>query len=520
MNDPLSYDPEDAFYGPLGELAKRHRDQIPLNLLPFHAMLMTAYGSLVGRRAMMQYCRDKHFGILFTAIVGDTGCGKGTSWNIIRDVAEKIDPSCGSRITTDVASAPGLIGLVRDASSRTEGKRVIEDPGVDDKRMLVVFEEMENLATSIARKGSTLDKVMNAAWDGKSLENNARNREKATDPHLSFICQITGEAFQSVVGTMRRGQGCVNGFFNRFITVAATKKRSLPRGGIMPDVTDLTDQLQNSLASLGQAVGSEPTVVTWHESTHDAWDELCEALDRDQGGLRARDKPKIMRVAMLNAISVGKRSVMLPHLVAAKAFVLQCNDSAASAYPQHRSAATTHLTTRVLAVATVTPKTLNDFHAGLHRKGYAASELHATLGELVAEGQLAQTTVPSKKGDPLPAWSLALSEAPPAEDVPPENKDPLPDGMVEVEGVRLQRGACIEAKRDVAAFTFAGESTNVVCGKVGYLAAPAPNMPKERQDAAHDRLEQHPKHVAAIFDGEVLFVLWEALRLVKEPVAA
>jgi hypothetical protein len=422
MSDPLSFDPEDAFYGPLGELAKRHRDQIPLNLLPFYAMLLTAYGSLVGRRAMIPYCRDKHFGNLFTAVVGDTGCGKGTCWNIVRALAEEIDPSCTARIATDVASAPGLIGLVRDASSRVERKRVIEDPGVKDKRMLVVFEEMENLVTSIERKGSTLDKVMNAAWDGKTLENNGRLREKATDPHLSFICQITGDVFRSVVGTMRRGQGCSNGFFNRFITVAAVKERSLPRGGIMPDVTDLTTWLRTSIDSLGPIFGSEPTVVQWHESTHSEWDALCHALDGDHpflnglGGLRARMKPNIMRTAMLNALSQGERLIMPPHLKAAASYELQAVDSTRDLYSQHsqhRGTPASTLKDRVLKTAATEALSLNDFHAGLHRKGYTAAELHSAISALVAEGLLAPTTIPSKKGDPLPAWALAKAASTP-----------------------------------------------------------------------------------------------------------
>lgn len=507
MNDPLAYAPEDAYFGPLGEISKQHCDQIPLNLLPFHAMLLTVYGSLVGRRAMMRFCCDKHFGILFTAIVGDTGCGKGTCWNIVRDLAEQIDPSVGSRIATDVASAPGLMGLVRDASSRIEGKRVIKDPGVEDKRMLVVFEEMEILIEGITRKGSTLDKVMNAAWDGKSLENNARLREKATDPHLSFICQITGDAFRSVVGTMRRGQGCTNGFFNRFITVAATKERSLPRGGIMPDVTDLTDKLRKSLESLGPAIGRSPTLLTWHESTYEAWDRICEALDREQGALRARQKPNIMRVAMLNALSVGARSVMLPHLAAAKAFVLQCSDSAASVYPQGRSTATASLKNRVKAVATMTPKKKEDFHAGLHRKGYTASELHAALGELVAEGQLAETTVLSKKGDPLTAWSLAPTEVLPAEDAFPEIAEPLPDGMVMVEGIRLKCGAQIVIKYNADALKFDGRQViGVRKGQAGHLASLAADTPEETWGAAQDRVTKHPNHHCVISEGEVLFV--------------
>ena len=263
MNDPLDYNPDDAYYGPLGELARRHQTEIPINLMAFYAMLLPAIGWLIGRRAMIQISRDQHFCNLFTAIVGKTGCGKGQCWNIVQSLVEQIDPTCLRRLHRDVASAPGLIGLVRDASTIVRGKKVIEDPGERDKRCFVLFEEMDNLFTAMGRQGSTLDKVWNMAYDGRSLENNAREREKATNPHISCVCQITDESFRDAVGTVSKGRGRSNGFFNRFITVRAVKERSLPRGGVMPDVGDLIQDIQTSLESLGACESASPKTIQW-----------------------------------------------------------------------------------------------------------------------------------------------------------------------------------------------------------------------------------------------------------------
>jgi hypothetical protein len=513
MTAPLSFDPEEAYFGPLGEISKRYRKQIPLNLLPFHAMLHTVYGSLAGRRAMIPYCRDKHFGNLFTLIVGDTGCGKGTCWNIVREIAQQIDPSCASRIAVDVASAPGLIGLVRDASSRVERGRVIQGPGVKDKRMLVVFEEMENLVTSIERKGSTLDKVMNAAWDGKTLENNGRLREKATDPHLSFICQITPDAFRSVVGSMRRGQGCSNGFFNRFITVAAEKERSLPRGGDMPDTADLTAPLRASLDALGPADRTEPMILQWHESTFTAWEELCEAIDGDHpllnqlGGMRARLKPNIMRTAARNALSVCSDEIMLPHLIAAKSFVLQSAFSSLPLYSQRGTPANSRLRERVLGVATSEAQTATEFHKRLHGKGYETTELHRVIKELVVEGQLTRSTAISKGGDLRPAWKLAATEIAPASPMAEEEVvDHMQAGSVTVEGIPLLLGMPFEIRYNATALDFSGRPIEVRQGDRGHIASPARSSNAKDRNGVFDRIDKHPNHICVVIGDSVVFV--------------
>jgi hypothetical protein len=319
----------------------------------------------------------------------------------------------------------------------------------------------------------------------------------------------------------------------------------------MPDVSDLTDKLRESLESLGPAIGSEPTLLNWHESTHEPWSEICEALDRERDGLRARLKPNIMRVAMLYALSVGARSVMLPHLVAAKAFVLQCSDSAASVYPQRRSASPTRLQSRVQAVATNAPKTLNDFHAGLHRTGYKADDLRAALSELVADGELTQTTVASKKGDPLPAWSLASKGVAPEIEEPqsqieeqlPDAEEPLPeptpvgdaseetpqppslvaDGVIkkiEVQGMELDCITRCSVKKTAHALRIGGGLTvdGVKKDEEGFVVCASRGAPSHERT---HKLITRAGYVAVMIGDQLLHVKREHLRFEKsEPVAA
>jgi hypothetical protein len=502
MNDPLAYDPEDAYYGVLGEIATRHRDQIPLNLVAFYAMLLPAIGSLIGRRAVITVSRDCHYANLFTAIVCGTGKGKGTCWNIIEHLLKEIDPDSPKRFHRDAASAQGLIGLVRDASTRMERGKEVKDEGVPDKRCLLIFEEMDTLFVSMNRQGSTLAPVWNMAYDGKTLENNTRQgREKATDPHVSAVCQITEASFEKAVGVVSKGLGVSNGLFNRFITVRAQRdpSRKLPRGGEMPDVSDLAEKIRDCLDSLGTT--NDAMTVSWHPSTYAAWDAFVDAVDGDHpflaglGGVEARLKPNTMRVAMIFAVMDGAQEIMPGHLNAAKSFCLQCIDSSRDLFgSSYKHGRPDRLRERVLEAMECQPKTLTQFHACLHRKGYTSSSLRQVLAELTAGGLSLETTMRTEHGKTVSAWS-APSEAPVL-----ETQDPSSSLQ------RLDRGACVVVTQDTHATASDGSSEYLTQGQTLYLGSIPRNATTDERRTIHSIKDLYPGQVCAWSGGKPVFV--------------
>jgi hypothetical protein len=508
MNDPLAYDPEDAYYGLLGEFAKRHRDQIPLNLAAFFAMLLPAIGSLIGRRAVIKVSRDCHYPNLFSAIVGSTGSGKGNCWNIVEDLLLKIDPTSASRLHRDVASAPGLIGLVRDASTRVERGKEIQDPGIPDKRCLLVFEEMDTLFVAMSRTGSTLAPVWNMAYDGKTLESNGRLREKATNPHISAVCHITEESFQQAVQHVSKGLGRSNGLYNRFITAHATKERKLSRGGEMPDVSELVEQIRNVLSLPEPAITREAVTITWHPSTYAAWDAFVDALDGDHpfivglGGLAARLKPNTMRVAMIFAVMDGSREIRPCHLTAAKSFCLQCIDSSRDLFgssSKHWRPIT--LRERVLKVIDHSPKTLTQLHHGLHRKGYDGSALQQVLAELTDQGVVHATSVFTERGKAVPAWFV------------PE--EPLAAEQCESHAMspRMICGAPIRITQDTQAVRMDGSSESLAEGQTAHLASIPKNTPGHERVPIVAMSKLYPGHLCVLLGGEPAFVDRSALQV-------
>ena len=559
-SDPFAYDPEDAYYGPLGEIAKRYRDHIPINLLAFYSMLLTAVGSLIGRRVAHSYYRDRHFCILFNTIVGRTGCGKGTSLNIVRSVIEEIDPTCTEREGVDAASGPGVIELVRDASKRVEGKRVIEDDGVSDKRALIVLEEMEVLFTAIDRKGSTLEKVLNLAYDGRTLQTAARAKQKATNPHISFIGQITPEPFREIVS---RGHGRSNGFFNRFLTVCATKERSRPHGADLPNVSDLVELIRRRLADLGDPLTATPKEIPWHTSTRDAWAAFVAAVEGDHpflnglGGMSARLLPNTVRVAMLLAVIDGSDFIMPQHLRAAKAFCLQCIDSSRTFFTKNGGPKTqsVRLGDRILAGIGDEPVTITQIHDVLHKKGYNAETLRAALAALVCSGQLVTGTKDSATGRPLTTWAKAqhaetdcllapaieplVDDADPFEDLvktfSPEYEqvfedqtedaaltaDPEPvaedidPNVFTIDGMRLRLVTPFSVRHDADALTVDDQQTGVQSGQEGFLIAIDDDATPTQRDRAYALIAKKPNHVLAAVEGDLLFVEAGSLRITQ-----
>ena len=522
MNDPLAYDPEDAYYGPLGEVATRHREQIQINLEAFYAMLLPAVGWLIGRRAVFIYQKDRHHPNLFTAVVGDSACGKGTTWNIIQDLLEQVEPDCPARLHRDVASAPGLIELVRDASTRIDGKRTIDDPGVPDKRCFVLFEEMENLFTSTGRTGSTLEKVWNMAWDGRTLENNAKDRKKATNPHVCCVAHITPESFQQAIKRASGGLGATNGFLNRWITIQARQERVLPRGGNLPDVADCADRIRQACAWLGTVNGGQPKRIDWHPDTHAEWDAFACAMHSDHPFLRgirpiaARLKPMITRIAMLFAL-IDRQDQMTPeHLRAAKAFCLHCIDDSRGFFDRSKpSSAKPSFDDRLLTIAASGPCTLTDFHKSLGNKGYDTQELRESLARLVKGGEFLKEDSESDYGRTVPRWRLpdTLYQDPERTEsecaaelveLDDEGQD-LCDGcdeslreFVEVDGVRLAYGASAAFKCDTTAQALDGRRVKVREGQECYVAKLVVDATTAERDRAHARLGEHADHVCVI----------------------
>lgn len=495
------YHREDAFHGPLGQLAKRAEESIEVDPLTFLVQLLTAVGAMVGRRASIDGGHTPHHCNLFTLIVGETGIGKGSAWSLVQRFVEAVDPKFRDRITSDVQSAPGLIQLVTDGTQRPTKKRggTGDDfewitPPVKDKRLLLCNEEMSTILTAKERRGATLGEVLKMAWDGKSLENNAKDRLKATDPHVSLIGHITPAELKHSLGQSRRDRS--NGYHNRFIFVQARRMRSLPFGGEAPAFDDLAAQVRDAL-------NDPPRQLAWADDARDEWAAVYEACKRGDpflsglDGVRERLHCHLMRVAMLLAVIDKATAIHLTHLRAAKAICLPAMDGCRDLFDGRApdASADEAVSIRLTGAMARLPAefTRTDLWAILGGRGDRGA-MDRVIAERVSSGVWLSRSERGGNNQDVTFYSVAAESNPP--DELPSEEEYVYDGH------RMRLGQKFIVPRLIESLDLKDKPTSVPPGAVAYVVQYPPDASDAEREWLRGPMERKPNHrLAVLADG-------------------
>jgi hypothetical protein len=152
---------EAAYYGLAGDVVRTiepHSESDPVATL---IQFLAAVGNIIGRKFYFQIERDKHHPNIFIILIGVSSKGrKGTSWSWVRSIAEMADKCWVSdKVKGGLSSGEDLINEVRDPLKKwipSDQTEAIVDPGVIDKRLLVIEPEFASLLATMERHGSTL----------------------------------------------------------------------------------------------------------------------------------------------------------------------------------------------------------------------------------------------------------------------------------------------------------------------------------------------------------------------------
>lgn len=332
---PSPIQPE-ALHGLAGDFVKLvepHTESDPVALL---IQLLVAFGNVIGRNAYFPIEADRHFMNIFAVATGDSSKGrKGTSWGYISRLFDGIDTDWKSScVKSGLSSGEGLMWSVRDpiekserTSSGTEGEfqSVIADPGVSDKRLLVLETEFASVLKVLERDGNKLSAVIRDAWDRGELRSLTKNEAaKATNTHISIVGHITRTELLRYL----KQTETANGFGNRFLWFCVRRSKLLPFGGQVPqDGFDALSSRLRQAVEFGKGAGA----LSFDDAARSIWSDLYGRLAREKpgvtGAMTARAEPQILRLASIYALLDQSRVVRQEHLMAGVAVWEYCEES-------------------------------------------------------------------------------------------------------------------------------------------------------------------------------------------------
>jgi len=303
-----------AYYGLAGDIIRSlepHTEADPIGML---VQLLAAFGNIVGAGAHLLIGAKQHPARLNVVLVGQSSVArKGESWAQVSSLYRQVDePWAKLCIKSGLSSGEGLVYHVRDGLG--------EDPGVFDKRLLVVEEELAQALRMKAREGNTLSTVIRQAWDAGDLSFLVKNNPNAaTDAHVSIVGHITREELDDV---FRREGGVelCNGFANRFLWIAVRRCREIPSPRPLP--TSLTEQLVKRLRMAGEHARSLGELKLDAEADAE-WEHIYHDLTASQPGtigkVLDRAAPQVKRLALAYCLLDECTAIGRDHLHAALA---------------------------------------------------------------------------------------------------------------------------------------------------------------------------------------------------------
>jgi hypothetical protein len=403
-------DPPDdtAFYGLLGEIVRTiqpHTESDPLALLGHMAI---SFGNLIGRSAYIQVESTRHYMNEFGVIVGRSAMGrKGTSADWAKEVYKRVDGVWASdRIQAGLSSGEGLISAVRDpvetrSPIRQKGKiidwqMVESDPGVSDKRLLVLETEFGGALRALEREGNKLSALIRLAWDSGNLKTLTKVPHKATDAHISILGHITIDELRQLLSRV----DVANGFANRFLWFAVRRHGSLPFGGNVPDLSVKADAM-NIVLEHARTVGR----IGWTPEARDLWrgmyDELAASVPPGPlGEVLSRCHPHVLRLAGIYTLADGLAAIGKKHLVAARA--LWDASARCARYIFGESLGDPNAEKIINALKDVAPRglTRKEIREGVFQRNLPAPRIKAALALLIERGMVREVKETRTGGRP------------------------------------------------------------------------------------------------------------------------
>jgi hypothetical protein len=400
--------PDKANLGIVGRIAALATENSEADPVAIMATVLVYAAAEFGRASYIRIGDSFHQSRHFVAIVGQSSRGrKGTSFSPVERIfnrAEEIRlasdamkefPSGASLQVTPgpLSSGEGIIYAIRDATSE-------EDPGIADKRLLVVEEEFGTALRMFQRNGNNLSTTLRRLWDGATTAPLTKNsRIKSTRPHVNILGHITKPELASLL----TGSEIWNGFANRVLWVMARRQKLVPFP--LPMNEDKVEAIARDLAGVITKAHAENRELRMTDAAAALWVRVYEGLTQDYpgilGAVTSRQEAHVRRLALTYALLDGADQIEVHHLEAALAFARYAFESAAYLFGDTETDPVTQKIIEALKPGPKTQAQINDLLGG-HKK---SGEIAKVLEDLQERGRITMTKEPTR-GAPRNVWSF------------------------------------------------------------------------------------------------------------------
>lgn len=342
----------DAFHGLAGEFVGNVLPETEADEAALLMHFLTTAAAMFGRQKYFPVSGTQHHARLFSVAVGGTASGrKGTALDCVSHVFQIVDALIevdglnpddtetgnlagvlvegkfwDENVVSGLTSGAGLIFAIRDPREIRNNV----DPGVEDKRLLVIESELGGVLRVCQRKENDLSAVIRDAWDGKTLRTLAKQEPaKATRPHINIIGHVTREELRATLSKVDTS----NGFANRILWYCAKRSKLLPDGGALDvrDFSSLANRIRSAVQfarNPGRMVRSGAAGQLWHS----VYGDLTSARSGVFGNVTTRAEAQTLRLSILYALLDESDCIEVDHLKAALAVWNYCEASARWAF--------------------------------------------------------------------------------------------------------------------------------------------------------------------------------------------
>lgn len=398
---------DDALYGIAGEIVNEATKESECDPAAILLQVLATCGALFGSGPYVPVGDSKHPPRLHTVIVGRSAkARKGTSWGPVKRILEGVQLADTMKVTYgSIVSGEGLIHAVRDAGEKVDDGGNPLDPGVPDKRLLIVDDEIATMFAARKRDGNTSSMIVRCAWDHGNIHPLTKTTPtKTTGAHIGIIGHITQDELKQLMPTV----DIFNGFANRFLWCCAQRKKLVSRPVGLSDefVHDVSERIASAVVKAKHTNQSiTPLSITAGEIWDDLYPELSKEVPGITGSIIARAEPQVLRIALVFALLDKSAVVESHHLHAAYEVWKYCE---ASAIYLWGASETDDDKTKIVDLLKDGTMTLTDL-ANACRNQISKPDLQAKLNELSEVGAIVVEMSKSETGRGRPKTMISLA---------------------------------------------------------------------------------------------------------------